>query len=421
MLYKLAEKNKFGGDTWQIKVDSLFHIFINRTNNNSFLVEIKEWIWVHYKERNTYISESDFETTVRDSFNQLQHYLNGTGKYEWSDSQKNNKLNLVLSILKDVYEPSISVRKKYSALLEEFENSEEAYLIKETDNYVQYYWEFPESNTKSTYAVREIHDKLRVEWSQSGRLGDLEDFWEFDLSHSQKEIKKLVNQKIAAITYVAESNKFTAAFDIKPDLPEEKYASQRTSSAEAFNIPPDMVESPQIEKDSLSSTGLVERQNKYFKLSRYLLKFILEKTDDESTAGEYLEALIFASYMVATKMEPTSEVNYNKAAMLNQLYLFVVAHETLPYMISSDIKLFLSERYVTIQEEMLKFENKSGYYFPKLVYNLYIDSLNQLNPSVDKILEKLELEMALEFKRKFIFFLKRLDKTLISIEKDFGA
>ena len=411
MIYKFTEKNKFGGDTWQIKVDALFHIYINSTNNNSYFVEIKEWKWVSYKTRNSYISVSDLETTIRQSFQRLQDYLNGTGRFQWSDRQRNSKLETVLSTLDEYSDLLIPIRRRYSELLAEFEDSKDAHVISETDNYIKFYWEFPESNTRSTYAVKDVDDKLRVEWSQKGRLGDLEEFWDFPISLPQKEIKNLVNQKITAITSAAARNKLAASFQ-KEKENDREYAAERISSAKAFDIPPDIVEPSQTEVDSSISSGFPEGQNKSFNLSLYLMNFILEKRKEESTVGEYLEALIFASYMVATKMEPTSEVDSNRESMLNQLYLCVVEHDTLPYMIDSDIKVFLSERYITIQEEMLEFENSSEYYFPKLVNNLYIDSLNQSNPSVDKILEKLKLDTALEFKRKLTFFLQRLDKTI---------
>lgn len=50
MISKHSDLNKFGGETWHIKIDSLFHIFILDTNQNSFLVELKEWIkWANNK------------------------------------------------------------------------------------------------------------------------------------------------------------------------------------------------------------------------------------------------------------------------------------------------------------------------------------------------------------------------------------
>ena len=101
MIYKHTKKNKFGEDTWHVKLDSLFHIFISKTNNNSFLVEIKEYRWVTYKTRKSYMSESGLEKTIADSFQEMQDYLNGTGKYHWSDKQKKDKLTEVLSVTRD--------------------------------------------------------------------------------------------------------------------------------------------------------------------------------------------------------------------------------------------------------------------------------------------------------------------------------
>jgi|GEM_PF-4603412 len=208
MISKYSELNKFGGETWQIKIDSLFHIFINDTNDNSFLVELKEWRFFNYKVRESFISREDFEKTVSKAFDKMQEYLNRTGKYYWTDQQKQGKLNIIADFVKD-YNKSYSgikndIRHEFALLLDEFESSDQAQLIQETEDYVQFYWEFPESNTKSTYAVRRIpNNKVRVEWTQNGRLGDLKNHWEFDFKEDQNEIKNVVKRGMTEITQKA--------------------------------------------------------------------------------------------------------------------------------------------------------------------------------------------------------------------------
>lgn len=96
MISKLEKINKFGRATWHIKIDSLFHIFIIDTNVNSYLVELKEFRWIKFKTRVSYMSELDLEKTVMVAFDKMQQYLNETGNYQWSNYQKKNKLEEVL-------------------------------------------------------------------------------------------------------------------------------------------------------------------------------------------------------------------------------------------------------------------------------------------------------------------------------------
>lgn len=41
MISKYTDKNKYGGYTWHITLDSLFHIFIHGTDNNSLSLNSK--------------------------------------------------------------------------------------------------------------------------------------------------------------------------------------------------------------------------------------------------------------------------------------------------------------------------------------------------------------------------------------------
>ncbi|WP_026838715.1 hypothetical protein [Gillisia sp. JM1] len=206
MISKYSDSNKFGGETWRIKIHSLFHIFINDTKDNSYLVEIKEWRFFNYKVRESFISRKDFEKTVYFAFDKMQEYLNNTKKYYWTNQQKQGKLNIIADFVQDYNKSSSNksknaIRGEFKILLQEFENSDEAQIIQETEDFAQFYWEFPESNTKSTYAVRRIrNNKVRVEWTQDGRLGKLENEWEFDIKSDQSDIKYKVNQGMKEIT-----------------------------------------------------------------------------------------------------------------------------------------------------------------------------------------------------------------------------
>jgi hypothetical protein len=267
MISIYSDLNKFGGETWEIKMYSLFHIFIYDTTDKSFLVELKEWRFFNYKIRAAYISKEDFEKTVINAFDKMQEYLNGTGKYYCTDSEKNNKFSLIKDYVKeynekrklkeeaptklsdsnetkilalDLFSKTIgpwtvpgtcpftdtedfeiedfelppkkvnsgnyrnTIRNEFSEIFAEFENSDKAHLLQETDDYVKYYWEFPESktsNAKNTYAVRRIpNNKIRVEWTQDGVFGHLENSWEFNNNENQEKLKTSVNMDITKIT-----------------------------------------------------------------------------------------------------------------------------------------------------------------------------------------------------------------------------
>ncbi|QQR97635.1 MAG: hypothetical protein IPK18_12435 [Sphingobacteriales bacterium] len=99
MLSKYVGKNKFGGYTYQIKLDSLFHIYINETENNLFLVEFKEFKWISFKTHFTFISKSNIEETIIDTFEKVYEFYDNHPKYEWSEQACRNKLNHVLDLL----------------------------------------------------------------------------------------------------------------------------------------------------------------------------------------------------------------------------------------------------------------------------------------------------------------------------------
>ncbi len=99
MIYKLTEKNKFGGHTYQIKLDSIFHIFINETNANSYSVDFKEWKWFNYKLHFSFISNGDLKETVRQTFEKTYDFFSRNSDYAWTREQMTNKLNQTLEIV----------------------------------------------------------------------------------------------------------------------------------------------------------------------------------------------------------------------------------------------------------------------------------------------------------------------------------
>jgi hypothetical protein len=92
MLTKTVQKNKFGGHTWEFKLDSLHHVFMNETDNGSFVVEFKEWKLFNYKTHFSFVSQSNLKGTISETLNRIHEFLFNKGKYSFSIEQKNRKL-----------------------------------------------------------------------------------------------------------------------------------------------------------------------------------------------------------------------------------------------------------------------------------------------------------------------------------------
>ncbi|MDO6738658.1 hypothetical protein [Wenyingzhuangia sp. 2_MG-2023] len=101
MISRYGDKNKFGSYTWHIKLNSLFHIFIEATVDNSFVVNFKEWRWINYKTHSSFISNNDFKSTIENAFEKAFEFFKGNLNYQWNYLQKNNQLNKVLELIEN--------------------------------------------------------------------------------------------------------------------------------------------------------------------------------------------------------------------------------------------------------------------------------------------------------------------------------
>jgi hypothetical protein len=102
MFSKSIQKNKFGGYTWEFKLDSLHHIFINETDNKSFVVDFKEWRLFNYKTHFSFVTQRNLKETIIETFDKIYEYLLKNGKYSFCIEQKNNKLIEILNYI-DLY------------------------------------------------------------------------------------------------------------------------------------------------------------------------------------------------------------------------------------------------------------------------------------------------------------------------------
>lgn len=97
MIIKYTDKNKYGGYTWEIALDSLFKIQVHETNNSSFVVDLKEWKWFNSKILLSFISNDNMEETIKYSFDKVYEFLQNQNDFIWSNLQKESKKKEVLN------------------------------------------------------------------------------------------------------------------------------------------------------------------------------------------------------------------------------------------------------------------------------------------------------------------------------------
>lgn len=99
MVSKLTDINKYGGYTWDIKLDSPFHLFINGTSEKIFIVELKEWGYINSKIHFTFVSNNNMKSTIETSFQKTFDFLQKHPDYSWTEVQMKAKLNQALDLL----------------------------------------------------------------------------------------------------------------------------------------------------------------------------------------------------------------------------------------------------------------------------------------------------------------------------------
>lgn len=100
MVSRYLDKNRFGAYTWQIKLDSLFHLYIEETNTNSFVVNFKEFKWISFKTHWSLVSNDDLFHTVEIAFNKVHETLKYNKDYAWTSQQWDKKRLEVIELMK---------------------------------------------------------------------------------------------------------------------------------------------------------------------------------------------------------------------------------------------------------------------------------------------------------------------------------
>jgi hypothetical protein len=85
MIAKSYDKNKYGGITWRIKLNSEYHILIHETNESTYVVEFKEAYYIMYRTNFTYLSNKSMSETIEETFNKVNVYLVEEKKIYWNE------------------------------------------------------------------------------------------------------------------------------------------------------------------------------------------------------------------------------------------------------------------------------------------------------------------------------------------------
>lgn len=104
MITKLYDKNKFGGSSYQIKIDTFWRIDIHETNNCSYIIELKEIGIFSNRLHFSNLTNSKLENTIIEAFNKVYDYFLLQKKFTWSLEQKTETQKDALFSLKQYFD-----------------------------------------------------------------------------------------------------------------------------------------------------------------------------------------------------------------------------------------------------------------------------------------------------------------------------
>lgn len=107
MLSRTVQNNKFGGKTWDFKLDSLHHVFLYESDNGSYVVEFKEWKIISYKTHFSFVTTKNFKGAIKESLDRIYDYLKDNNNYEFSIQERDNKF---IELLEFIYLHNIDVK-----------------------------------------------------------------------------------------------------------------------------------------------------------------------------------------------------------------------------------------------------------------------------------------------------------------------
>ncbi len=94
---RYSDKNKYGGYTWMIKFESVFHIFIHSTPDYSFVVDLKEWGFISYRKTHfSFVSNRGLINTVEEAYEKTISHLNQNTKYKIDENIAYSNMNYMV-------------------------------------------------------------------------------------------------------------------------------------------------------------------------------------------------------------------------------------------------------------------------------------------------------------------------------------
>mgnify|MGYP003586234957 CR=1 FL=1 len=98
-----SEKNKYGGNTFEIRIEPFFVLLLNGTSENNVIVEFKEFRFFRFKTKWTFVSSQNIENTIYPAFDKVLEYFETTKEYIWSEDKKNNMAEKALKMFRNFY------------------------------------------------------------------------------------------------------------------------------------------------------------------------------------------------------------------------------------------------------------------------------------------------------------------------------
>ena len=101
MLNRYTQKNKYGGHTWEITLNTLFVIHLHETNNQSVSIEFIERKVFRNKVLMAYMHPNlgnDFGKVIGDAFTKVYEYNLAHDLIHWSHQKMLSDLELVTNL-----------------------------------------------------------------------------------------------------------------------------------------------------------------------------------------------------------------------------------------------------------------------------------------------------------------------------------
>ena len=161
---------------------------------------------------------------------------------------------------------------------------------------------------------------------------------------------------------------------------------------------------------------LTEPENRDPYFAHLFCEIILEKNREEVDEKEYFEALIFTSYLIYSMKSTYDEERNNKLLQkfLTSFWDFSFENEKVEEL--SNVLEFAMRRFDSIRNEWQEMGRDENYLTPILIYNLYINPLNEEYKTSNEIMTEIEFDILLKYCVLFRTKLNHLLQSLRSLQ-----